>query len=104
MRSLLRSRSGLIAENLFLRKQLAFYQEHQVRPRRLTDAARISLVIWSTFCDWRSALVIVKPAPLIGARPEPSCMLRCNCSRPGSTWKRTVTPAHVLAYGIQRTV
>jgi hypothetical protein len=37
-----------------------------VRPRRLTDAARISLVLWSKFCDWRSALVIVKPETLIG--------------------------------------
>ncbi len=32
------------AEVLFLRKQLAFYREHQVRPRKLTDAARFSLV------------------------------------------------------------
>ena len=54
--SFVRSRSSLIAENLLLRKQLAFYQEHQVRPRRLTDAARIGLVLWSKFCDWRSAL------------------------------------------------
>src|ERR1039458_224232 len=45
--SYVRSRSSLMAENLLLRKQLAFYQEHQVRPRRLTDAARISLVLWS---------------------------------------------------------
>jgi hypothetical protein len=33
-----RSRTALIAENLFLRKQLAFYQERQIRPRRLTNA------------------------------------------------------------------
>src|ERR1017187_6600742 len=66
LRSCVRSRSALLAENLFLRKQLAFYQEHRVRPRRLTDAARISLVLWSKFCDWRSALVIVKPETLIG--------------------------------------
>jgi len=66
LRSCVRSRSALLAENLFLRKQLAFYREHQVHPRRLTDAARISLVLWSKFCDWRSALVIVKPETLIG--------------------------------------
>src|ERR1039458_10234689 len=54
--SFVRFRSSLIAENLLLRKQLAYYQEHQVRPKRLTDAARISLVLWSKFCDWRSAL------------------------------------------------
>jgi len=39
-----RSRNSLVAENLFLRKQLAFYQEHEKKPRRLTDAARIVLV------------------------------------------------------------
>ena len=30
--SLLQSRSALAAENLFLRKQLALYQERQIRP------------------------------------------------------------------------
>src|SRR5215472_15657556 len=56
----------LIAENLFLRKQLGFYQEHQIKPRRMTDAARLSLVFWSRFCEWKSVLVVVKPATLIG--------------------------------------
>ncbi len=64
--SFVRSRSSLLAENLVLRKQLAFYQERQIRPRRLTDAARLSLVFWSTLCNWKSALVIVKPGTLIG--------------------------------------
>ena len=54
------------AEILFLRKQLAFYQEHQIRPRRLTDAARFSLAFWSRFFEWKEALVIVKPETLIG--------------------------------------
>jgi len=31
---LTRSRTALAAENLFLRKQLAFYQERKIRPRR----------------------------------------------------------------------
>jgi putative transposase len=54
--------SSLIAENLLLRKQLAFYQEQQIRHWRLTGAARLSLVFWSQLCDdWKSALVIVKP-------------------------------------------
>jgi putative transposase len=66
LRSLTAPRAVLAAENLFLRKQLAFYQEHQVRPRRLTAAARFSLLVWSRFCDWRNALVIVKPETLIG--------------------------------------
>ena len=55
------SRVQLSAEVLFLRKQLAFYQEHQVRPRKLTDAARFSLVLWSQLFNWRTALMIVKP-------------------------------------------
>jgi transposase InsO family protein len=61
-----RSHSVLVAENLFLRKQLAFYQERKIAPRRLTDAARLSLVVWSRLFDWRKALVIVKPETLIG--------------------------------------
>jgi putative transposase len=59
-------RAELSAEALFLRKQLAFYQEHQVQPRKLTDAARFSLVPWSQLFNWRAALMIVKPETLIG--------------------------------------
>jgi hypothetical protein len=50
---------------LFLRKQLDFYQEHQVPPKRLTNAARLILVFWSRLCDWKDALMIVKPDTLI---------------------------------------
>src|SRR3984893_4156363 len=57
------ARSAVKAEILFLRKQLAFYP---VRPRRLTDSARFSLVFWSRLFDWKEALVIVKPETLIG--------------------------------------
>jgi hypothetical protein len=52
------SRAELSAEVLFLRKQLAFYQEHQVQPRKLADAERFSLVLWSHLFDWRTALMI----------------------------------------------
>ena len=62
----LRSRTALSAEVLFLRKQLAFYQERKVRPRRLTAGARLALVLWSSLFDWRDALIIVKPETLIG--------------------------------------
>src|ERR1700688_2167537 len=64
-RGLLRSRTALAAENLFLRKQLAFYQERTVKPRRLNDSARLSLLLWSRWFDWRNALVVVKPETLI---------------------------------------
>src|SRR5580700_8158329 len=61
-----RSRTALLAENLFLRKQLAFYQERKARPRRLTDAARLSLVFCRAGFAGRMPLVIVKPETLIG--------------------------------------
>src|SRR5215467_5750831 len=63
---LFRSRIALSAEILFLRKQLALYQERQVQPRRLNDSARVCLILWSRLCDWKEALVIVKPETLIG--------------------------------------
>jgi hypothetical protein len=64
-RLLFRSRTALSAEVLFLRKQLAFYEERQVQPRRLNDSARFCLVLWSRLCSWKEALVIVKPETLI---------------------------------------
>jgi putative transposase len=63
---LLRSRTALSAEVLFLRKQLAFYEERQFQPRRLNDSARFSLILLSRLCNWKEALVIVKPETLIG--------------------------------------
>jgi putative transposase len=60
-----RSRSHLAAENLFLRKQLALYQERRVKSRRADDAMRITLVILSQVIDWRAVLTIVKPDTLI---------------------------------------
>ena len=56
----LRSRSQLAAENLFLRKQLALYQERRVAPRRADHATRITLVVLSRLTDWRAMLTIVK--------------------------------------------
>jgi len=55
----LRPSPSLAAENLFLRKQLALYQERQVRPRRATDAIRIALVWLGQRFDWRPVLGIV---------------------------------------------
>ena len=39
----LRSRSSLAAENLFLRKQLGFYQECRIKPRRIPRPTRFPL-------------------------------------------------------------
>src|SRR5437763_2134795 len=58
----LRPSMALAAENLFLRKQLALYQERQVKPRRATDATRLALVWLSRWFDWRQALALVQPA------------------------------------------
>jgi hypothetical protein len=81
--STFRSRTSLMAENLFLRKQLAFYQEHQIKPRRLTNAARLSLVFWSRFLDWKAALLVVKPATLIGWHRQAFRLFWKWKSRPG---------------------
>jgi len=61
----LRSRSSLAAENLFLRKQLAFYQERKVKPRRADNPTRLTLVLMSRWFSWRGALIVVRPRTLI---------------------------------------
>ena len=61
----LRSRSSLAAENLFLRKQLAFYQERKVKPRRADNPTRLTLVLLSRWFNWRDALIVVRPRTLI---------------------------------------
>src|SRR5919199_5006376 len=66
----LRPSPSLAAENLFLRKQLALYQERQVRPRRATDTIRIALVWLSRGFDWRPVLGIVKPETFIGGHRQ----------------------------------
>ena len=56
------SHTCLAAENLFLRKQLAFYVERNVRPRRLDHAARIALVLRKNLCRDRFQLVVMMQA------------------------------------------
>jgi putative transposase len=60
-----RAPAALTAENLFLRKQLALYQERQIKPRRATPATRIALIWLARWFDWRQALVVMQPATLI---------------------------------------
>ena len=66
MALLARSRTALAAENLFLRKQLAFYQERKVRPRRFDNVTRLMLVLLSLGFAWKVALVNVTPKTFIG--------------------------------------
>jgi putative transposase len=57
----LRPSTRLAAENLFLRKQLALYQERHVKPRRATNATRLTLTWLGRWFDWRQALAVVQP-------------------------------------------
>jgi putative transposase len=60
-----RSRRAVEAENLFLRKQLALFQERQTKPRRAGDSTRWLMGFVSRWFDWRNALVVVQPETLI---------------------------------------
>ncbi|HEX4169771.1 MAG TPA: hypothetical protein VHZ55_30265 [Bryobacteraceae bacterium] len=61
-----RRRLALAAENLFLRKQLALFREREKKALPTTSADRYVFSKLARWFDWRSALVIVKPATLIG--------------------------------------
>jgi hypothetical protein len=61
-----RRRLALAAENLFLRKQLALFREREKKALPTTPADRFVFSKLARWFDWRSALVIVKPATLIG--------------------------------------
>jgi len=59
------SHGALAAENLFLRKQLALFQERKVKPRRADDATRWTMATLSRMFPWRNTLVNVKADTLI---------------------------------------
>src|SRR5215831_15951190 len=61
------SQAALKAENLFLRKQLALYLEREVKPRRATDATRLSMVLLSRLFTWQNAAGIGKDSGCSGA-------------------------------------
>ena len=65
LRSLIRTRTGLAAENLALRQQLAVLHRQSKRPR-LRKRDRVFWVWFSKlFRNWRSILVIVQPDTVI---------------------------------------
>ena len=86
---------------MFLRKQLAYYQERKIGPRRLTDAARVTLLLWSRFFDWKESLASVTPETFIrrhrkgfkffwrgkSVAGDLHCRRKLSCGRfpPGST-------------------
>src|SRR5712691_235538 len=79
----LHSPTALAAENLFLRKQLALYQERQIKPRRATDAARLTLVCLGRWFDWRQVLAVVQPATFLHWHRQGFRLFWCWKSRPG---------------------
>jgi transposase InsO family protein len=73
------------AENLFLRKQLAFYQERKIRYRRIDNPTRLTLVWLSRWFNWRSALAVVTPKTFIGWHRKGFQLFwrsRCQSGRP----------------------
>lgn len=62
---LFRPRDSLAAEILFLRKQLALYQERHSSRKPTDPATRFTMAMLAKHFDWRDALVIVKPRTLV---------------------------------------
>ena len=60
-----RSTKSIEAEHLFLRRQLALYVERGIKRRRIDPVTRIPLAFLSRFCNWRDALVVVRPETMI---------------------------------------
>jgi hypothetical protein len=61
-----RPRVALATENLFLRKQLALFQERKVRPPRAEDSTRWVVATLTRVFQRRDAPANVKPDTLIG--------------------------------------
>src|SRR5215831_7408417 len=76
------SRSQLAAENLYLRKQLALFQERRVKPRRANDSTRLVMVLLGRMFSWRNALVNVKPDTFLRWHGQGFRPLWCWKSRP----------------------
>ncbi|MDH3692180.1 MAG: integrase core domain-containing protein, partial [Gammaproteobacteria bacterium] len=65
VRLLLQPNDTVAAENLFLRKLLALYQERNI-PRKPTDPATRFTMAWlAKRFNWRDALIVVQPRTLI---------------------------------------
>jgi transposase InsO family protein len=60
-----RQRRATAAEILVLRRQIALYTERGIKPRRIDPVTRISLALLSRFCNWRDALVVVRPETML---------------------------------------
>jgi putative transposase len=65
LRAVLTSRGSLALENLALRQQLATYARTQKRPRLKPQERAFWVALSRVWSDWRSPLVLVKPATVI---------------------------------------
>jgi len=84
----LRSRAALAAENLFLRKQLALFEERKAQPHRATDAERFVMSTLGTLFDWPHALHVVKPDtfhPVASERISPVLAVEVHTAGPAQT-------------------
>ena len=88
----LHPRPTLAAENRFLRKQLALYQERHVKPRRATNATRLALVWLGRWCDWRQALAVVQPDTFLRSR-QPDSGIRVYRKRRTLLWPGLLKPS-----------
>jgi transposase InsO family protein len=73
----------LAAENLFLRKQLAMYQERHVKPTCTTSTTRLVLVWLARWFDWRQALAVVQPETFLRWHRQGFRLFWRGKSRPG---------------------
>jgi len=80
---ILRPHGALAAENVFLRKQWAMYQECELKPRQPDTPIRIALVLLSRLLNWRNALVVVPPQTLVRWRCQGFCLFWRWKSRSG---------------------
>jgi putative transposase len=60
-----RSKSELIAENMFLRQQLIVVERQVLRPKLTQHDRRVLVLLASRIRGWREALVVVKPDTLL---------------------------------------
>ena len=59
------SNESLLAENLFLRRQLAQCKERGIKPKSVDAPTRVVLAVLSRLFDWHDALVVVRPKTLV---------------------------------------
>ena len=83
LRRCMRARAALTAETLFLRHQVALYQERKGISHRDMNATRLILVWLSYWFDWQPALTIVRPETFKRWRRQGWRLLLAKPTKPG---------------------